>query len=70
MPQKVMTIIGSNEWGDGVRLILCHSVRSNENKMSNIMLKLFVFNGEYGKLVMLDEAFNRRLVRWPGWIGY
>ena len=25
--------------------------------------KLFVFNQEYGKLVMLDEAFNRRLVR-------
>lgn len=29
------------------------------------MLKLFVFNQEYGKLVMLDEAFNRRLVRRP-----
>ena len=63
MPQKVMTIIGSNESGDGVRLISCHSVRSKENKILNIMLKLFVFNQEYGKLVMLDEAFNRRLVR-------
>ena len=44
-------------------MISCHSVRLKENKISNIMLKLFVFNQEYGKLVMLDEAFNRRLVR-------